>query len=82
MWKLWRCRAAIKLHTRMRLYNACALPVLTYNSGTWGATEANFERLAVHHRWQLSAILGIRWPQRMSNKDLYKITGSRNTPAG
>ena len=75
MWKIWLRGHKVSLRRRIRLYNAYVLPVLTYNCGTWGATDTAMAKLAAFHRGQLRKVMGIRWPERISNKELYKQTG-------
>jgi hypothetical protein len=59
----------------MRAYNAFVLPVLLYNCGTWGVTEAVIEKLEVFHRRQLREVLGVR-KRQLSNKELYEKCGT------
>ena len=53
------------------------LPILLYGSETWGLAKSKLEAVAAFHRRQLRALLGIRWPHRISNEALYKVTGTR-----
>ena len=70
MWTVWFRGAQISLPLRLRLYSAFALPVLTYNMGTWGLTKTELNRR------HLRQIIGIRWPHRISNDALYRRTQS------
>ena len=45
--------------------------VLTYNMGTWGLTKSELERLDAYQRRHLRQLVGIHWPHRVSNKELY-----------
>ena len=65
---LWESRKVTSIETRMRAYNAFILPVLLYNCGTWGATEAVIKRLEIFHRRQLRDVLGVR------TRDLHNVT--------
>ena len=47
------------------------VPVLLYNSGTWAVTKSAQERLDSFHRRQLRSLIGIRWPQTISNNALH-----------
>jgi len=80
MWNLWKQHSHIGLALRIRLYNAFVLPILLYNSGTWGTTVADILSMETCHRHHLRSILGIRWPDHITNSDLYHRTGS--TPIG
>ena len=59
----------------MRAYNALVLPVLLYNCGTWGVTDAVMDKLEVFHRRQLREVLGVR-TRDIHNADLYKRCGT------
>ena len=54
------------------MYNAFIVPVLTYNMGTWALTRTESARLDSFQHGQLKQLLRIRWPQKNSNKTLYK----------
>jgi hypothetical protein len=69
--KVWE-HENIRLNTRLRTYNAFVVPVLLYNAGTWGLCESSVRKLEVYHRAQLRKVLGVRWPFKVSNEDLYK----------
>ena len=43
-----------------------------------GLRKKEVEKAAAFHRRQLRKLLGIRWPQKISNRALYKITGTTN----
>ena len=72
MWSLWWQRSLIGEKLRVRLYCAFILPVLIYNSGTWGLTQRAEQSLDSFHRRQLRTLLGIKWPQRIRNSALYE----------
>jgi hypothetical protein len=67
---LWERKKVTSVATRMRAYNAFVLPVLLYNCGTWGVTEAVIEKLEAFHRRQLREVLGVR-KRQISNKELH-----------
>ena len=69
--KIWMNCGKVSESTRLRLYNAYVRPVLLYNSGTWGITDAACIKLDTFHRRQLRRVLGIHYPQRIRNQDLY-----------
>lgn len=56
----------------MRAYNALVLSVLLYNSATWGVSQSVVRKLEVFHRGHLRRVLGVRWPYKISNEDLYR----------
>ena len=47
-----------------------------YHASTWGLRQDVLNKLDTFHRKHLRRIVGIRWPQgpqRISNKELYKL---------
>ena len=74
MHSLWLCRNNVSESRRLRLYNAIVLPTLLYNCETWGPPKALLNRLDSFHRYQLRSLLGIWYPQIISNADLYGRT--------
>jgi hypothetical protein len=64
----------ISENKRLRIYNSMVKPVLTYNIGTWALTQSETNELEAFHRKQLRAVLGIHYPERISNDDLYQRT--------
>ena len=69
---LWLRRQRVSEKRRIRLYNALVLPVLLYNCGTWGPTKAMLERLDRFHRRQLRNLIGVHYPDRITNMVLYE----------
>ena len=57
---------------RIKLYRAFVKPCLTYNRATWGLTKALASEIDRCHRRQLRSLIGMRFPNRISNIDLYK----------
>ena len=76
LYTLWLRREKVSLRRRVRLYNAFVLPVLLYNCGTWGLTRVMLDRLSAFHRKQLRSLAGVRYPHRVRNAALYKMTWS------
>ena len=42
-----------------------------YDMGTWGLTQADLDRIDTYHRRHLRQIIGVHWPNRISNMALY-----------
>ena len=74
--EMWSRRRIVSERKRLRTYNACIMPVLTYNACTWGFTEVETAKLDAFHRRQLKSLLGIRYPDTIHNRDLYNRTKS------
>ena len=71
-WSLWKRRDWVSQTLHLRLYNAFIMPILTYNAGTWGLTDVTLKSLDAFHRRQLRSLLGIKWPETISNAALYR----------
>ncbi|XP_065180226.1 uncharacterized protein LOC135810663 [Sycon ciliatum] len=76
MFSLWRRSKQVSERVRLRLYTALIVPILLYNCGTWGLTAATEERLDSFHRRQLRSLIGVRWPQCISNINVYSRCGA------
>ena len=71
LWSLWKRHQHISEKLRLRLYSTFIVPVLTYNSGTWGVSVTVLSRLDSFHRRQLRSLIGVKWPQIIPNDALY-----------
>ena len=69
---IWVSHHIVSQDLRLRLYNAFIVPVLTDNMGTWGLTPTEWAMIDAFHRRQLRQVIGIRYPQRISNNALYR----------
>ena len=59
-------------HIKLQIYDAIVVSVIMYNSSSWAAPQAVFDKLDRCHRKQLRTILNIHWPSKISNINLYK----------
>ena len=62
---------------RLKMYKSLIKPVLLYNSSTWGLTEEEKKNLNSFHRRQLRKVLNVKYPDTMSNKDMYEKSGEK-----
>ena len=62
------------LQLKVRIWNALVRPVLLYRCGTWGLMATLTEKLCPFHRRHLWTMAGYRWPNRINNEALYKLT--------
>ena len=69
--KAWN-KKQIPLQKRLLLYEALVVSVLMYNSSCWAAPMAALEKLDVVHRRHLRMILNYKYPNIISNVNLYK----------
>lgn len=75
-YKIWPRRHFISLKTRIRIYNSFVLPVLTYNLAACALSPFLADKLDAFHRKQLRLVTGTLWPERVTNSELYKMTGT------
>ena len=62
----------IPLDKMLLLYEALVVSVMTYHSSCWAAPKSVLEKLDVVHRRHLRNILNYRYPNTISNENLYK----------
>ena len=48
-----------------------------YNSGTWGMKKQDEDSFDSFHRQQLRSVLRIKYPQKISCKNIYKVTQNK-----
>ena len=70
---IWRS-SALSLHNKTRIFNSNVKSVLLYGSETWRTTKTNSHKLQTFVNRCLRNILSIRWPEVISNKDLWDKT--------
>ena len=68
--KAWNNK--IPLKKRLLLYEALVVSVMMYNSSCWAAPKSVLDKLDVVHRRHLRSILNYRYPNIISNVNLYK----------
>ncbi|KAL5007014.1 hypothetical protein ScPMuIL_015820 [Solemya velum] len=73
----WRSRN-ISRKTKMKLYNSCVLSVLLYGAECWRMTERDISRLSTFDNNCLRKICRIFWPQKITNIELHRTTGSED----
>ena len=71
--KVWRNRS-IRLHVKLRIYNACVLSVILYSAENWQMTETQEKKLDVFDQKCLRCILRVRWHQHVSNESIRERT--------
>ena len=70
---VWRS-TTIRTSTKLRLFNSNVRYVLLYGSETWRETASSIKALQVFLNHCLRTILGVRWPDTISNKELWGKT--------
>ena len=74
---IWKWKHKTKRKTRIRIYETAVKSILLYNSGTWGLSKGDKQKLDSFHQRQLRKVIGMNWPHKISNKKLYEVTGSK-----
>jgi hypothetical protein len=74
---VWRSNQ-YSVRTKLRLYGSNVKSVLLYGSECWRAIKSEMKKVESFHNGCLRKILRIFWPNKVSNADLYRQTGSRN----
>ena len=72
---LWKHPQLVSVEVRLQSYKALVESVLLYNCGTWALTEALAEKLDCFQRKMLRIVLGIKWFDKVPNKELYIRSG-------
>ena len=70
---IWRS-SALSLHKKFRIFNTKVKSVMLYGSETWRTTKTNRNKLQTFVNRCLRNILNIRWPEIISNKELWART--------
>lgn len=71
---IWRRKNLVRLEKRLHLFQAFVMPHLTYNIGAQAMNKSFEERLDIAHRKMVRRVLGIFYPNRISNENLYRIS--------
>ena len=64
----------IKLRTKLRIFNTCVIPVLTYGSESWSITKTMESKLnATENKW-LRRMLRIKYTKHITNEEIRETT--------
>ena len=72
--KLWKSKI-IGRTTKVRIFNSNVKAILLYASESWTVTQRTIDRSQVFVNKCLRKIMGIHWPDKITNKDLWRETG-------
>ncbi|XP_068719550.1 uncharacterized protein [Montipora capricornis] len=67
--------SALSFHNKIRIFNTNVKSVLLYGSETWRTTKSNTQKLQTFINTCFKNIVNIRWPDVISNADLWDKTG-------
>ena len=62
----------LKISKKVRVYNSYVKPVLIYNSSAWAVNKNIEAKIDAFYPKQLKRVISIYYPNRISNKELYK----------
>ena len=65
----------ISMTTKLRLFNSNVKSVLLYGSETWRLTKATMQKIQTFINMCLRRICNIRWPEKISNEELWQRAG-------
>jgi hypothetical protein len=74
---VWRSNQ-YSLKTKVKLYNSNVKSVLLYGSECWRVVKTDMAKIDVFHNSCLRQLCRIFWPRKISNKELYEMTGCKN----
>ena len=64
----------LSIDTKIRIFNTNIKPVLLYGCETWKTIQSLINKLQVFINSRLRYILKVWWPNKISNKELWKKT--------
>ncbi|CAH8662821.1 unnamed protein product [Heterobilharzia americana] len=70
---VWRS-SALSMRNKIRIFNTNVKSVLLYGSETWRVTKGISNKLQTFINNCLRSLLKIRWPEKISNKELWERT--------
>ena len=56
----------------MKILNNCIILLLTYGAQTWALTKDLINKIQTTQDRMVRGIMGIKWSDRVCNRDLYK----------
>ena len=71
--KIWNS-SVFSIKTKVRLFNTLVISVLTYGCETWKMNEGDKKKLDTFQNTCLRKIMRIRWPRKITNKELHEKT--------
>merc|ERR1711991_709861 len=75
--RIWLRKASLSVATKMKLYNSCVQPRMMYNAGASVYTRVELDKLDAAHRRHLRRILGVFYPEHITNEETYRRTEAR-----
>jgi hypothetical protein len=73
MSKIWQSRH-LSTKTKVRIFNTTVISILLNGAETWKATKGIVQKLQAFVNKCLRKVLGIWWPNLMSNEEVWRRT--------
>ena len=64
----------LRLKLKLRIFNSLVSTIFIYNSELWTITKTNGNTIDSFHRRLLRKVMHIRYPQTITNEELYQLT--------
>ena len=64
----------LSIAVKSKLFNTCALPVLTYGCQTWALTKTHLNKLEVCQRAMERSMIGAKRMDKIRNENIRKLT--------
>jgi hypothetical protein len=72
--RVWK-NEAISVENKIKIYSAVVRSIILYASDSWSLTKVEQRKLEVFDRSKVRWILGINWPDKISNDSLFERAG-------
>ena len=73
---VWKT-SSMSRKTKLKIFSSNVKSVLLYAAETWRTTNDLFNKLQAVMKNCLRSILGIRWPEKIRNEDLWELIGQK-----
>ena len=77
MWQLWKNSVPVSVEKKMKIYNGLVMPFYIHSAGSLVLKRTELDKLDAHHRKQLRRLLGVFYPEHISNEKVYEKTRTR-----
>ena len=69
--RAWLRKAWLSVEAKTRLYSSCVQSRLLHNAGASAYKRAELDKLDAAHRRRLRRVLGVLYPEHISNEETY-----------
>ena len=75
--KIWIEKHSVPRELKVDLVESLVMSILLYNSCCWGLRKCDIEGIEVLQRHMLRRVCNIKYPEIISNRNLYKVTKTK-----